>query len=252
MEATVPEQLDDLGVALDELGRGLPVVGGPLGKAQLPVQEVEQRAVPQLEPSPLAVEDREGDEELGERVVLAAEEVGEAGGLFAGGRHSRRVACVLEASWNARIPVLARDPERPSRTPHATPRRPRRARGRVVEGASRASLRSGASTHREPVKLPLGSQSPTVNGVASRQRTALGLGATPRTDGWADLAGTFPSRGAAPPATALDAPNPASSSETPPRPRRTASPREQPSADRSPDGKPGRQLGSRPRAAADD
>ncbi len=113
VEATVAEQVDDLGVALDELGRGLPVVGGPLGKAQLPVQEVEQRAVPQLEPPALPIEDRESYEELPERVVLAAEEVGEAGGLFAGGRHTRRVACVLECSWNARIPVLARIPSAP-------------------------------------------------------------------------------------------------------------------------------------------
>ncbi|HEX9243801.1 MAG TPA: hypothetical protein VF875_15260 [Anaeromyxobacter sp.] len=75
--------------------------------------------MPELRPPPLAIELREGDEELRERVVLAAEEVGEAGGLFAGRRHAGSIARDFEASWNARIRVLARDPERPLAAPLA-------------------------------------------------------------------------------------------------------------------------------------
>ncbi len=42
-EAPVAKRLDDLRELLDELGRGLAVVGGALREPELPVQEVEQR-----------------------------------------------------------------------------------------------------------------------------------------------------------------------------------------------------------------
>jgi hypothetical protein len=42
------------------------------------VEEVEQARVPELEPPPFAVEGREGKEKIGERSVLAAEQIGEA------------------------------------------------------------------------------------------------------------------------------------------------------------------------------
>ena len=67
-------------------------------EAQLPPQEIEEAPVPQLLPSALRVEAREHDEELGEGVVLAAEEVGEAGGLFTSCCHARRVSRAVEAS----------------------------------------------------------------------------------------------------------------------------------------------------------
>ena len=57
-----------------------------------------------------SVEVCERDEKVREGVVLPAEEIGEAGGVFARGRHARMVARVSTASWNARIRVLARDP----------------------------------------------------------------------------------------------------------------------------------------------
>jgi hypothetical protein len=82
--------------------------------------------VPELRPPPLPVEGGERHEKIGERVVLAAEEVGEAGGVFACGRHDRMVARVSETSWDARIPVLARDLDEPSRTPREVPRHPSR------------------------------------------------------------------------------------------------------------------------------
>ncbi len=40
------------------------------------MEKVEERGVPQLGPEPLSVEVGQGNEELGERIVLAAEEVG--------------------------------------------------------------------------------------------------------------------------------------------------------------------------------
>jgi hypothetical protein len=65
---------------------------------ELAPEKREEGAVPERHPPALAVEGREGDEKLGERAVLATEEVGEVGGLFTGGRHEPRVARVLEAS----------------------------------------------------------------------------------------------------------------------------------------------------------
>ncbi len=141
------------GVLLDQLRRSLPVLRRAGREPELPPEEREEAGVPELHPPPLAVEDREGDEELRERVVLAAEEVGEAGGLFAGGRHARRVACVLEASWNARIPVLARDPERPSRTPRAS-RDDHGAAGGARWEASGGDVRNGSAASPETRQLP--------------------------------------------------------------------------------------------------
>ncbi len=78
-----------------------------------------------------------------------------------------------------------------------------------------ATSGTGAPPHQKRVNFPVGArQSRTVNGGGRGGGPGLQRGAADR--GWADLAGTFPSRGAAPPAPALDAPNPASSSEPPP------------------------------------
>ncbi len=100
-EVPAPEGRLDGGVLLDERGRGLAVLGGAGGELELAAEELEQARIPQLDPPALAVEGREGDEELREGVVLAAEEVGEAGRLFARGRHGEILACVSETSWNA-------------------------------------------------------------------------------------------------------------------------------------------------------
>ena len=91
-ELSLAQGLENLGVALDKLRCRLPVVGRALREAQLAREEVEERAVPELDPSALLVEGREGEEKHGERVMLAAEQIGEAAGLFAGGRHAPRVS----------------------------------------------------------------------------------------------------------------------------------------------------------------
>jgi hypothetical protein len=93
-----PERRLDLRVLQDELGSGLPVLGGSCRQAQLPPEELEQAPVPERLPPAPAIEVREGDEEIGHRPVLAAEEAGEAGGLFACGRHAARVSRCVEAS----------------------------------------------------------------------------------------------------------------------------------------------------------
>jgi hypothetical protein len=54
--------------------------------------------VPELAPLPLAIEGRERDEEISERVALAAKKVGESSGVFTCGRHACIVACVSKAS----------------------------------------------------------------------------------------------------------------------------------------------------------
>jgi hypothetical protein len=98
----VPERLDDLRDALDELGGGLPVVGSTLGESELAMEEHEETGVAELDPEAPPIEVGEGEEELGHRGVLAAEELGEAGGEFAGVRHSAIVADDFPASPNAR------------------------------------------------------------------------------------------------------------------------------------------------------
>jgi hypothetical protein len=130
-QVTAPERALDLRVLADELGRRLPVLGRACGEAKLPREEREQGRVPQLHPPALGVKGREGDEELGERVLLAAEQVSEAGRLFAGGRHERSIARDPEVSWNARIRAQARLPGTTSRTPRASLERAQDARGRL-------------------------------------------------------------------------------------------------------------------------
>ena len=61
-----------------------------------------------LQPEPAPIEVREGDEEVGHRALLAAEEIEEAVGGLACSRHALIVARELEPSWNARIRRLER------------------------------------------------------------------------------------------------------------------------------------------------
>ena len=56
----------------------LPVEGCARREPQLAVQEVEQARVAELDPATFAVEVGEGDEEVGQGAVLAAEQLGEA------------------------------------------------------------------------------------------------------------------------------------------------------------------------------
>jgi hypothetical protein len=66
-----------------------------LRQPEISVKVVEERRVPELGPSPLAVEDRERDEELGESVALLLEELGELVREFACVGHTRIVSCVF-------------------------------------------------------------------------------------------------------------------------------------------------------------
>jgi hypothetical protein len=111
-EVPAPERRLDLGVPLDELRGRLLILGRARGEPKLPRQEGEQRRIPQLHPPALAVEGREGDEKLGEGVVLAAEKLGEADRVFACRGHERILARVSERSVNARDAPLARKRDR--------------------------------------------------------------------------------------------------------------------------------------------
>jgi hypothetical protein len=97
-EVASAERVLDLRILLDELGRGLPVLGGSGRQLQFPAEEVEQAPVPELLPPALRVEARERDEKLGERVVLTAKEIGETGGRFACGGHAARISRSVAAS----------------------------------------------------------------------------------------------------------------------------------------------------------
>jgi len=92
-QASVAEGLDDLGVALDELGRGLAEERGGLGEPELLVEEGEEAGVAQCDPGALAIELRQGDQKVGHGVLLVLEQVGEAGGEGAalGGVHERKL-----------------------------------------------------------------------------------------------------------------------------------------------------------------
>jgi hypothetical protein len=216
VEPAVSERLDDLRVPLDELRRGLPVEGRSLRKTELAMEKIEERGVPDRRPHLPAVEVREGNEKHPERVVLATEKVGEAGGLFTGSWHARMVARISEASWNARIRILARDPEHPSRTLHATPRSPRRCRGGVESALpERLSARHRpCSRNRSSSRLGRDIRLVTIgeSRCHCRQRGRPG-------HLQADLAGTPPSRGAA------SAAAPVVARTTPPEQRRLAGPR---------------------------
>jgi hypothetical protein len=160
VQASIPQRLHDLRVLLDLLRRGLAVVRGPLRQPELAGEKVEQRAVPELAPPPLPVEDREGDEELREGVVLAAEEVGEVAGLFAGGRHGAdplmRFRASLERTRMRPDAISPHPPRDPSGVFAARERGPRRRRagppGAVTERQARfereAVKHSGGARHR--------------------------------------------------------------------------------------------------------
>jgi hypothetical protein len=63
-----------------------------LGQPELAVQEVEEARVAQLDPAVLAVEVGEGEQELGHRAMLAAEELGEANGPIVRVGHDETIA----------------------------------------------------------------------------------------------------------------------------------------------------------------
>ena len=97
-KAAVPERLDHLGVALDQLGGHLAEVAGSLGEPQLPVEEDEEAGMAELLPEPPPVEVGECDEEVGHRALLAAEEIEEPDGDLACVVHARMIACEFHPS----------------------------------------------------------------------------------------------------------------------------------------------------------
>ena len=74
-QPTVPERLDDVREALDELGGLLPERRRRLRKAELAHEEIEERRIPEIDPQPPPVEVREGDQKIRERTPLAPEEL---------------------------------------------------------------------------------------------------------------------------------------------------------------------------------
>ncbi len=139
-ETAVTQRLDDLRESLDEPRGGLPVESGALREAQLPVQEIKERGVPELDPQPLRVEVREGDEELGERGALALEELGEAGGEIACGGHEASIDRDFGASPDARIRVRERECQRGLENSLARLRRTRGESCRTRSGIPARSL----------------------------------------------------------------------------------------------------------------
>ena len=104
-EPPVPEGLDDLREPLDEFRARLPVEGGALREAEVAVQEGEEARVAELDVKAAAVEVREGDEEVGHCVVLAAEQVREVGGEVACDRHAGEHPTRFSAlAWRTRSP----------------------------------------------------------------------------------------------------------------------------------------------------
>jgi hypothetical protein len=93
-----PEPGLDLGEPPDQLRRRLPILGGAGGEAEVAAQEGEEARVAEGAPEPLRVEVREGEEEVRHRALLAAEQVGEAGGEFARSVHTRTFSRVFAPS----------------------------------------------------------------------------------------------------------------------------------------------------------
>ena len=135
----VAQRVDDLRESLDEPRGGLPVERGPAREPELPVQEIEQRRMPELDPQPLPVEVGEGDEELGERGALALEELGETGGEIACGGHEASIDRDFGASPDARIRVRERECQQALESSLA---RVRRTRGEMCRTRSGIPARS--------------------------------------------------------------------------------------------------------------
>jgi hypothetical protein len=133
-ELSPAERLDDCGDLLDQLRRDLAVLGGALRQVQLAVQEVKERRVAQLGPRAAMVEVRERDEELGERVVLAAEERGEVLGESVSGLHAKSLSCDLRRSRDAPGRALARRMAPDTAARLEAPLRRRRPAGRAQGG----------------------------------------------------------------------------------------------------------------------
>jgi hypothetical protein len=133
------------GGALDELGRGLPVLRGAGGEAQLAMQERKETPVPQVSPPLLAVELREGDQKIGHRVALAAEQVGEAVREVACGRHAEMFARDFQPSGDAPGAAPSRERTRRLSNPRATARRARAARLRCGRGVLELRAASAVS-----------------------------------------------------------------------------------------------------------
>ncbi len=116
------------------------------------MQVREETRVPELDPEPAPVELRNRDQEFRHRVVLAAEELGEAGRGIAS-VHAGMVARRSSRCGNARICVLAREVTSISATPPGARSR-RLTRAERCESGLLAPLRSAARVPAENASTP--------------------------------------------------------------------------------------------------
>jgi hypothetical protein len=144
-EAPFPEGLHHGRVVPDHAGRGHPVERGSLGEPEVPVEVVEERGVAELAPATLGIERRERDEKLSHRIVLATEEIGEAGGFFAGGgRHEgdplKRFPDLRKRTGAAQDERIRDRLAAPMDTPRTRERRRSARQGHVREPAATCEL----------------------------------------------------------------------------------------------------------------
>jgi hypothetical protein len=97
-EPPLADRVEHLREPLDEPDRGLPVRGRAVRQPEVVHEEGEERVVPERHPRALPIEVREGGEELGEGVTLAAEQRDEDDGQLACRAHEQSFSCVFAAS----------------------------------------------------------------------------------------------------------------------------------------------------------
>lgn len=121
------------------------LVSGALREPQLDVEEGEVAGVPQFHPQPAVVEVREGEQKLGEGAMLVAEELSEAVGERACGRHAPIVSRTFWLSGDA--PGCPQRREREEGTPRRSDAAPRARMARAgahsghTEGASQRNVK---------------------------------------------------------------------------------------------------------------
>ncbi len=91
-EPPVAQRLDRLRVPPHEAGGDLAVVSGTSRQTELAVEKVEEVGVAELDPEPSLVELGEGEQEVAEGLVLAAEEPGQPGGEIPCSDHASSIA----------------------------------------------------------------------------------------------------------------------------------------------------------------
>ncbi len=125
-ELSIPNRPIHLGEAPDQAGAHLPVVRRSPGQADLPVEEDEEARESELPVHGLGVELADGEEEIGERGLLVAGEIGDAEGPFAcvhGSTLSRELAPSPDARNRSPLRFSVERSRTPPRPPIAVPAR---------------------------------------------------------------------------------------------------------------------------------